>query len=657
MPHERRRSVQPGPPPYSSHLLPRAPSRSKEGRGDGRRDKGEEEEGTSHMLGMSSESKAPDEMHEFIRHYSSGRKAPCQKLLRFGFLASWVAYLWHLRLDSRKDHNTRPSGQRESLMETSRELHEGHAREACGEAQKEGDKSRSYGPAKAQTAVVTMAAKDVRLPSTEHAAAAVAAAAAAAVGPAEHPASSPLLPPPEGSKGSGAAGAPSQRLQPANRQRTLRLRLAAMAAATLSPRSFLAPAPASAPALLAVLLLSAAAFVSGQRITTIQLDGTQYFVSRMNPYSPELNYFLAYQYCRSLGLQLASFESREKADSLMQYLRNAGYNKFDYWTSGNRLGTDMLLWMSTGSPFNTTFDYMRRLPTDAVEDEAEGGAPLPGNAVPAPLPASAPAAGIPATRAGLGRARSRRPGRQSTEEVAVGCIALKSPSLDWDTDDCLQLKDFICEQTRCYYYNYGSIPVSTSQGDKRTRPTYAPPHTSTSTQPPLYVGASAADSDSNATASQPQPEETVNRRITMRPPAPSAPGQPDPAPSATDSPTAAEGEEPQDDSINFASRSFPEKDAVANVVYVTAVGADALNASGQYVAAESAGAATTGATATAAEGAVAPTTAAVDEAPPAAEEATPALLAAAAAPAPERPVTFSRGRVDPINFDTAYPDY
>lgn len=68
-----------------------------------------------------------------------------------------------------------------------------------------------------------------------------------------------------------------------------------------------------------VFLLSA-----GQRITTIQLDGTQYFISRMNPYSPELNYFLAYQYCRSIGLQLASFETKEKADAMMQYLTNAG---------------------------------------------------------------------------------------------------------------------------------------------------------------------------------------------------------------------------------------------------------------------------------------------------------------------------------------------
>ncbi|KAI5692538.1 hypothetical protein M8J75_009382, partial [Diaphorina citri] len=61
----------------------------------------------------------------------------------------------------------------------------------------------------------------------------------------------------------------------------------------------------------------------GQRITTIQLDGIQYFISRMNPYTPELNWFMAYQYCRSIGLQLTSFESREKSDSITQYLTNA----------------------------------------------------------------------------------------------------------------------------------------------------------------------------------------------------------------------------------------------------------------------------------------------------------------------------------------------
>lgn len=67
---------------------------------------------------------------------------------------------------------------------------------------------------------------------------------------------------------------------------------------------------------------------SGQRITTIQLDGTQYYISRMNPYSAELNYFLAYEYCRSIGLQLASFETLEKTNSISDFLRNAGNNYF-----------------------------------------------------------------------------------------------------------------------------------------------------------------------------------------------------------------------------------------------------------------------------------------------------------------------------------------
>lgn len=48
----------------------------------------------------------------------------------------------------------------------------------------------------------------------------------------------------------------------------------------------------------------------------------------MNPYSAELNYFLAYEYCRSIGLQLASFETLEKTNSISDFLRNAGNNDF-----------------------------------------------------------------------------------------------------------------------------------------------------------------------------------------------------------------------------------------------------------------------------------------------------------------------------------------
>jgi len=177
---------------------------------------------------------------------------------------------------------------------------------------------------------------------------------------------------------------------------------------------------------------------TGQRIMTIQLDGIQYYISRMNPYSPELNYYLAYQYCRSLGLQLASFDTKEKYESMANYLTNAKFNNFDYWTSGNRLGTGMYLWMSTGQPFNSTFQFF--------ESEHDS------NGIIDPLDHN-------------GNTSPQRTARDDNRKpLENNCVVLKAPKLKWAPDDCLQIKDFICEQTRCYYYNYGSIPVSASQG-------------------------------------------------------------------------------------------------------------------------------------------------------------------------------------------------
>lgn len=173
----------------------------------------------------------------------------------------------------------------------------------------------------------------------------------------------------------------------------------------------------------------------------------------MNPYSPALNYFLAYQYCRSLGLQLASFETKEKADSISQYLINAGYNDYDFWTSGNRLGRDMFLWMSTGLPFNVTFNYMRAIDDSDVPPTLIGSGPVgePGEEE------------IPRPEEGhVEEPKSR--GRQLSAKSDLSCVTLSAPDLKWDVDDCNNVKDFICEQTRCYYYNYGSIPVSASQG-------------------------------------------------------------------------------------------------------------------------------------------------------------------------------------------------
>ncbi|XP_047542776.1 uncharacterized protein LOC125075157 isoform X1 [Vanessa atalanta] len=209
--------------------------------------------------------------------------------------------------------------------------------------------------------------------------------------------------------------------------------------------------------------------VAAQRITTIQLDGVQYFISRMNPYSPELNYFLAYQYCRSLGLQLASFETKEKADSITTYLTNAGYNKYDFWTSGNNLGTDMYLWMSTGLPFNATFNYMRRMTMDPPSQHTDDSM----DPLDMPQGSTAPQ-------------RTARHGLFSrTEHVMTnGCVALKAPSFHWEPQHCGEIKDFICEQTRCYYYNYGSIPVSSAQGKPLSMTTTTTAHPLTSSSPP-----------------------------------------------------------------------------------------------------------------------------------------------------------------------------
>jgi hypothetical protein len=49
-----------------------------------------------------------------------------------------------------------------------------------------------------------------------------------------------------------------------------------------------------------------------------------------------------------------------------------GYNGHDYWTSGNRLGTDMLIWMSSGVTFNATFDYMRKAPSNELDNSTNG---------------------------------------------------------------------------------------------------------------------------------------------------------------------------------------------------------------------------------------------------------------------------------------------
>ncbi|KDR16268.1 uncharacterized protein LOC110832829 [Zootermopsis nevadensis] len=297
-----------------------------------------------------------------------------------------------------------------------------------------------------------------------------------------------------------------------------------------------------------VLLLATIVSICGQRITTIQLDGVQYFISRMNPYSPELNYFLAYQYCRSIGLQLASFESKEKADSMAQYLINAGYNGHDYWTSGNRLGTDMLIWMSSGATFNATFDYMRKAFGNDLDTSTNG-----------PSGEDSTETG-PSTSAKPVSARWARHRQGRDSSLKTGCVTLKAPDLEWDTDDCEGNKDFICEQTRCYYYNYGSIPVSTSQGNNKVNK----PTKETTTEETDSTNVTSVPRNNSNTPLGPLLNFTINRHITLRP-------------NAHDVQTSQQSSTPAADLSlggNPAARAVSDRDTDNNVVYVTAIGAN-----------------------------------------------------------------------------------
>lgn len=152
--------------------------------------------------------------------------------------------------------------------------------------------------------------------------------------------------------------------------------------------------------MLAVVLASICA---GQRIHTVELGNSRYFVSNASPYSPQLNWFLAYQYCRTIGMELLSLERQEEVLALNTFFNQNNYWTSDYWTSGNQLGSAMWIWMSTGQPFNVTFSYW-------------------------------PTAGPPLTK---------------TQQA---CVSTGAGT--WTAQNCMDSKPFICEQTRCFYYNY-----------------------------------------------------------------------------------------------------------------------------------------------------------------------------------------------------------
>ncbi|XP_045133538.1 uncharacterized protein LOC123517493 isoform X2 [Portunus trituberculatus] len=152
---------------------------------------------------------------------------------------------------------------------------------------------------------------------------------------------------------------------------------------------------------------------AGQRsVETVDLAGSRYFISQTSPYVPSLNWFLAYQYCRTIGMELLSIGTAEEAELINSYLAANRLSDRDYWTSGNQLGSHLWMWMATGQRFNTTFNFW-------VHDE-------------------------------------------SFTKSTAACMSVNNGA--WVPEDCMQEKFFICELTRCFFVNFVSANRGSSQG-------------------------------------------------------------------------------------------------------------------------------------------------------------------------------------------------
>ncbi|XP_046968969.1 C-type lectin 37Db isoform X2 [Vanessa cardui] len=63
------------------------------------------------------------------------------------------------------------------------------------------------------------------------------------------------------------------------------------------------------------------------------------------------NWFKAQQYCRFHGMHLASVSSQEENDRLEKYVRESGYGREHFWTSGTDLAEEgNFFWMANGRP-------------------------------------------------------------------------------------------------------------------------------------------------------------------------------------------------------------------------------------------------------------------------------------------------------------------
>ncbi|XP_035444962.1 low affinity immunoglobulin epsilon Fc receptor isoform X2 [Spodoptera frugiperda] len=63
------------------------------------------------------------------------------------------------------------------------------------------------------------------------------------------------------------------------------------------------------------------------------------------------NWFKAQQYCRFHGMHLASISSQQENDKLEQYVKDSGFGREHFWTSGTDLAEEgSFFWMANGRP-------------------------------------------------------------------------------------------------------------------------------------------------------------------------------------------------------------------------------------------------------------------------------------------------------------------
>ncbi|KAF2359506.1 C-type lectin-like [Trinorchestia longiramus] len=179
--------------------------------------------------------------------------------------------------------------------------------------------------------------------------------------------------------------------------------------------------------MLVILLLCTCLRATGQRISTVDVGRSTYYISSQSPYNAPLSWYLAYQYCRTIGMELLTENTQEEAESLHSFLSSNGYADQSFWTSGNQLGSSQWLWMTSGLPYNTSFSYW------AVQQE---------------------------------------PLATSSDD---SCMLLQTGK--WRTASCTQPHHLICQLTRCFFFNYVRSNTPSTQADdaRSTRETFLAP--------------------------------------------------------------------------------------------------------------------------------------------------------------------------------------